>query len=59
MSEVYFTAVKESDDMATVINRLSRLLDAGRTLDFIREKDSVAVKIHFGEEGNTGHVRPQ
>lgn len=59
MSKVYFTAVKESDDTRVVIDKLSRLLDASKVLDCVREKDSVAVKIHFGEEGNTGHVRPQ
>lgn len=59
MGNVYFTSVNDSDDEQAVMKKLSRLLDAGKVLDFIREKNSVAVKIHFGEDGNTGYVRPQ
>src|SRR3989338_4602864 len=59
MSKVYFAAVKESDDLPSVVKKLSGLLDASKALDFIRRNDSVAVKMHFGEEGNTGYVRPQ
>jgi uncharacterized Fe-S center protein len=39
--------------------RLARLLEKSRVLDIIRKDDQVAVKVHFGEEGNTGYVRPE
>ncbi|MFA6003279.1 MAG: DUF362 domain-containing protein [Elusimicrobiota bacterium] len=35
-----------------------RLLTQSRVLDCAASGDSVAVKLHFGEEGNTGYVRP-
>ena len=46
-----------SADDAAFKGGLKKLLDASRVLDFIRKKDRVAVKIHFGEEGNTGFIR--
>jgi hypothetical protein len=59
MSKVYFVPVNESDASDAVTAKLSRLLDASKALDFIGKDSSVAVKIHFGEEGNVGHVRPE
>ena len=59
MSKVYFIAVKDSDDSRTIKQKTGRLLDESRVLDFIRKDDSVAIKIHFGEEDNTGYVRPE
>ncbi len=59
LSKVYFTAVKNSDSVQTVNLKLARLLDESRILDFICKDDSVAIKIHFGEEGNIGHVLPE
>jgi hypothetical protein len=57
-SKVYFVAVKDAGDIPTVCDSLRKLLDASRVLDVIGKDDRVAVKIHFGEEGNTGFVNP-
>jgi hypothetical protein len=57
--KVYFIKVKEQDAAAAVGSKLSRLIDESRVLDVVEKKDKVAVKIHFGEEGNIGHVHPR
>jgi len=59
ISKVYFIGVSNSDDMRVNSSKLTRLLDESRLLDFIKERDLVAIKMHFGEEGNTGFVRPE
>jgi len=57
-STVYFAPVKDADDIQAVNSQLKKLLEKSRILDVIREKDRVGVKMHFGEAGNTGYVRP-
>ncbi|MCX5694975.1 MAG: DUF362 domain-containing protein [Candidatus Omnitrophica bacterium] len=57
-SKVYFVAVNDGNDAAAVNKQLNKLLAESRVLDFIRKEDKVGVKVHFGEEGNTGFVRP-
>lgn len=58
-SKVYFIPVKDSGDIPGINEKLHRLLAASAVLDFIQKDSKVAVKIHFGEEGNTGHVSPK
>ena len=57
-SKVYFIGVKDADDIRSVNDKLKKLLEKSRVLDFISKEDRVAIKAHFGEEGNTGFVRP-
>lgn len=59
MSEVYFISVKNNDTKEAIIEKFNRLLDISNLLRFIDKNDEVAVKLHFGEEGNTGFVRPE
>jgi len=47
MSKVYFEK-----------NNISRLIEESGCLDKIKEGDMVAVKIHWGEEGNETHIKP-
>jgi uncharacterized protein len=42
----------------TLLDKLAALLDRANLKEKIREKDLVAVKLHFGEKGNTAFVRP-
>ncbi|HNX81309.1 MAG TPA: DUF362 domain-containing protein [Candidatus Omnitrophota bacterium] len=56
-SKVYYSRVSESDSVAVVQQKFSRLLDRSAVLDSITGK-TAAVKMHFGEEGNTGFVKP-
>ncbi|MDD5427636.1 MAG: DUF362 domain-containing protein [Candidatus Omnitrophica bacterium] len=58
-SKVYFIKVSESDAVGAVSSRLSRLIDESRILDCIGKKDKTAVKLHFGDEGNTGHIKAE
>lgn len=56
-SAVFFTDLKVGPGR-TLFNKLDRLLDRADLRGKIREKDLVAIKLHFGERGNTGFVRP-
>jgi uncharacterized Fe-S center protein len=57
-STVYFTAVKDAEDIQGVNAQLKKLLEKSKVLDVIGKKDRVGMKMHFGEAGNTGYVRP-
>ena len=59
MSKVYFIKVSESDPEETVEAKLSKLIDESGILKVVENKDKTAVKMHFGDEGNTGHVRAE
>lgn len=59
MSKVYFIPAQESEGVEAVTAKLGRLLDASDIFSAIKAGGKTAVKIHFGEEGNTGHVRWQ
>lgn len=58
-SKVYFVAVNGADNLQAVKSKLAQLLNKSKVLDCIHKKDKVAVKLHFGEEENTGFVRPE
>jgi len=58
-SKVYFTAVKDNEPAGSIVEKIKNLLKASRLLDFIEAKENVALKLHFGEEGNTGFVKPE
>jgi uncharacterized Fe-S center protein len=58
-SKVYFIAVDKTDDPVSIADKLRCLLEESKVMDFIQEKENIAVKLHFGEEGNTGYVRPE
>jgi hypothetical protein len=57
-STVYFAAVKDAEDIQEVDGQLKKLLEKSKVLDIIGKKDKVGIKMHFGEAGNTGFVRP-
>lgn len=58
-SKVYFIRLGNSGEIQVVDDKLKRLLEESRVLDFIQPRNKVAVKMHFGEEGNTGFVKPE
>ena len=58
-SKVYFIPVVGSDNVASINEKIKKLLVGSKVLDFIKKKYKVAIKAHFGEEGNTGFVRPE
>ncbi|MEJ2745799.1 MAG: hypothetical protein P8123_08970, partial [bacterium] len=58
-SKVYFIAVEDANDIPSVNRKLEILLRESRVLDVVRKEHTVGVKVHFGEEGNTGFVRAE
>jgi uncharacterized Fe-S center protein len=54
--DVYFADLKAGGK--TLLDKLDLLLDRTDLKGKIREKDLVAIKLHFGEKGNTAFVRP-
>jgi len=57
-SPVHFIASEAADGLPETAEKLRRLLQASRVLDCAAARDAVAVKLHFGEQGNTGFVPP-
>jgi len=58
-SKVYFISVKNSNNLQGVNEKLKVLLDESKVLAFVPRESKVVLKVHFGEEGNTGFVRPE
>ena len=58
-SKVFFISLNDSNSLEIINEKLKVLLDESRVLAFIPNESRVAVKVHFGEEGNTGFVRPE
>jgi len=57
-SKVYFIACEGGYGLPKTAEKLRRLLQASRVLDCAAAQDAAAVKLHFGEAGNTGFVPP-
>ncbi len=55
---VYFIEFREKADDQYLCSQLESLLVSAGLLDFIEERDMVAVKTHFGETKDLGFVRP-
>ena len=56
-SNVFFSDLKVTSGK-TLLDKLATLLDRANLKSKIREKDLVAIKLHFGEKGNTAYIRP-
>ena len=56
-SNVYFIDLRATAK-ENLVRKLARLLDTAGLSETIKEKDLVAVKLHFGEQGNTAFIRP-
>jgi len=56
-SDVYFINLRASYK-ESLFKKLALLLDKAGLRTVVQPKDLVAVKLHFGETGNTGFVRP-
>ena len=54
--EVYLAGVSEDDCVKDLQEKIVRLFDAADIAQCIDKNDLVAVKIHFGEKGNEGHI---
>lgn len=58
-SKVYLIRLENSEKIQVAAGKLKSLLEESRVLDFIQPNFKVAVKMHFGEEDNTGFVKPE
>jgi uncharacterized Fe-S center protein len=57
-SKVFLTDL-QANAKQSVLQKVSDLFELLQPHEVFGRKDLVAVKIHFGEEGNTGYIRPQ
>lgn len=55
-SKVYFIPASASENLETIHNKLLTLYQQANFSACFEPLDLVAIKIHFGEEGNTTHV---
>ncbi len=56
-AQVWFAPVR-SAKKESLVKRAGRLLERAGLEEAVSEGDLVAIKLHFGEEGNTGFVNP-
>jgi uncharacterized Fe-S center protein len=56
-STVYFSDLRASFK-ENLVTRLGRLMETSGLKETVSERDLVAVKLHFGELGNTAFIRP-
>jgi len=56
-SIVYFTGLRAGFDNS-LLTKIERLAKAAGLEKIVREKSLAAVKVHFGERGNTAFIRP-
>lgn len=59
MPSTVFVTDMQADWKKSVAAKVSQLFNLLRPEEIFRARDLIAVKLHFGEEGNTGYVRPQ
>ncbi len=57
MSKVYFTDFKSSPSK-NILDKIEDLFNRAGLINLFKEKELVACKLHFGERGNTGFIRP-
>lgn len=56
-SPVYFSDLR-ADSRSTMLDKVERLMERGAPPGLVEPHDLVAVKLHFGEPGNSAYVRP-
>ena len=57
-SKVHFTDMRATQKL-NLIDKVGKLFSEAGFKEIISPGDLVAVKLHFGEKGNTGFIRPQ
>ena len=57
-SKVYFCDLYSNSENKNMANSIKRLFDKAGFNDLIEENDQVAIKLHFGEKGNTTYLSP-
>lgn len=57
-SDVFFADMRTRQG-TSMLDKVDRLFEGAGFSGLVSPKDLVAVKVHFGERGNTGFIRPQ
>ncbi len=57
-NKVYYIKVEDNENDDILSEKLVKFLEEKDLLSFIRSKDLIAVKTHFGEKNSVGYVRP-
>lgn len=57
-SKVYFADLMSRSSRENKITKIKKLLDAYGLIHLTKKDDLVAVKVHFGEEGNDSYINP-
>ena len=57
-SPVFFIPAAASDPPGEVANKARRAFLALSLAGRLESEDFIALKLHFGEKGNTGHIKP-
>ena len=55
--KVYYIKTDENESVESVSKKLGVLIEASNVLDCMAKDDFAAIKLHFGDVGNTGHIR--
>lgn len=58
-SKVFFVKTGAEDAVEVISDKLERLLHKSGILSVINKEDFTPIKLHFGDTGNTGHIRWQ
>jgi len=59
-SIVWYAPITGKDsDLVSRCRKLRRLMESSTILGDIEKDDFTCIKLHFGEKGNTGHIRPE
>ena len=56
-SNVYFTDFRATS-RESIVEKIARLCEIAGIKDVLDKENLVAVKVHFGEKGNTAFIRP-
>jgi len=58
MSEVYFIQLENKEDPSSVASKTKKLYDRSGAERQFNKGDFIAIKTHFGEQGNTTYLNP-
>lgn len=59
LAEVYFIPLQVNESVESIAQKTELLFDKVKLFSFIKEKEMVGIKQHFGEKGNKGYIKPK
>ncbi len=57
-SRVYFAAVRKNEPVASIAKKVKLVYEKARLGACVKKNALVGIKLHFGEKGNRGYVKP-